>query len=218
MENEESLELDLRRQRLKLSYQIGWVACILVITWSCSSPNTASMATTSSSLSSSGIVHASVWTFRLRFASSHEKKLVICFGVRNSALVASCISSCYHRPRDLNCICIFCPLVSATKNLFTKYSFCLSINLALLVWANFRAHPICKYGCRVETFVTVASSPNCGTLVNWLSSLAAYPRTALSSMVSLSNVGTCLPQSKCLWRDENLSYDVVHPSAGHAKS
>ena len=35
--------------------------------------------------------------------------------------------------------------------------------------------------------VVAMSSPNCDTLVKWPSSLAAYPRTTLSSMVSLSS-------------------------------
>ena len=112
----------------------------------------------------------------------------------------------------------FWPVVSPIRNLFVKYSFCLSENLALLVWVSLRAQPICNPDCRAGASALMVSSPNCGTLANWPSSLAAYPRTALSSMVSLSSARTCLPQSKCLCSAENLWYDFVQPSSGHAYS
>ena len=49
--------------------------------------------------------------------------------------------------------------VSPNRNLFGKYSFCLSENAALLVWASLRARPICNCDCRARALIR-----SCGVL------------------------------------------------------
>ena len=89
------------------------------------------------------------------------------------------------------------------------------MNLARHDCIVFSAHPI-KVGA-VGSDGPLASIP-VGALLAPQSSLVTYSIMALSYSVSCSSVRLCVPQSRCLIRDECHLNVLTHPSSGHVNN
>ena len=88
---------------------------------------------------------ASATSFKLLFEAKREKKMAICWLVRNSVLLnrrSPLLSFAVLITLETLVGSAFCPVCSAIWKLAINYSFCLVENRVLRAWKCLRAHPI----------------------------------------------------------------------------
>ena len=208
IEKVESFKFFTRSQMLWASYMIGCTCWVEMsdITWFLRICNWLSHS--ASFCSSSSSLFASTTSFKLLFEAKREKKLAICWLVRNSVLSnrrSMLLSFAVLVTLETLVGSAFCPVCSPIWNLAIKYSVCLVENRVLRAWECLRTHPIESDGpddCGGDDDTRESSVPcNSGAMLAPSSSFDAYPGTTRSRSVSYSRARFCFPYSRCRERD-----------------